>query len=47
MRRDKHFHSLKSWAIYQHIVHRVSFQRLQEMFWEFFGLHVHYEEIQV
>ena len=45
MRRDKHFHSLKSWAIYQHIVHRVSFQRLQEMFWEFFGLHVHYEEI--
>jgi hypothetical protein len=45
MRRDKHFHSLKSWAIYQHIVHRVSFQRLQEMIWEFFGLHVHYEEI--
>jgi hypothetical protein len=29
MRRDKHFHGLKSWAIYQHIVHRISFQRIE------------------
>ena len=28
-RRDKHFHALKSWAMYQHIVHRVSFQGLR------------------
>jgi hypothetical protein len=45
MRRDKHFHGLKSWAIYQHVVHRVSFQRIEEMIKEFFGFHVHFEEI--
>src|SRR5262249_62086026 len=39
-RRDKHFHALKSWAMYQHVAHRVSFQRLEEMFREFFGLRV-------
>jgi hypothetical protein len=41
----KHFHVLKSWAMYQHVAHRVSFQRLEEMFQEFFGLRVHYLEI--
>jgi hypothetical protein len=45
MRRAKHFHSLKSWAMYQHVVHRVGFQRIEDMFTEFFNLHVHYEEI--
>jgi len=44
-RRAKHFHNLKSWAIYQHLAHRISFQRLQEIFSECFGLHVHFEEI--
>ncbi len=39
-RRDKHFHALKSWAMYQHIAHCVSFQRIEEMLREFFGLHV-------
>jgi predicted RecB family nuclease len=39
-RRDKHFHALKSWAMYQHVAHRASFQRLEEMFREFFGLRV-------
>jgi predicted RecB family nuclease len=41
----KHFHVLKSWAMYQHVAHRVSFQRLEEMFQEFFGLRVPYLEI--
>ena len=45
MRRDKHFHGLKSWAIYQHIVHRISFQRIEAMIEECFGFHVHLEEI--
>jgi predicted RecB family nuclease len=44
-RRAKHFHNLKSWAMYQHVAHRISFKRLQEIFSECFGLHVHYEEI--
>jgi hypothetical protein len=44
-RRAKHFHDLKSWAMYQHIGHRISFQRLEEIFSECFGLHVHFEEI--
>jgi hypothetical protein len=44
-RRAKHFHNLKSWAMYQHIDHRISFQRLEEIFSECFGLHVHFEEI--
>jgi hypothetical protein len=44
-RRAKHFHNLKSWAIYQHVAHRIGFQRLQEIFNDCFGLHVHFEEI--
>ena len=46
-RRDKHFHALKSWAMYQHVAHRVSFQRLEEMFREFFGLRVTYIELHM
>ena len=44
-RRAKHFHNLKSWAMYQHVAHRISFERLDEIFSECFGLHVHFEEI--
>src|SRR5262249_5933733 len=39
-RRDKHLHGLKSWAIYQHIVHRVSLRQLETMFEDCFGLTV-------
>jgi predicted RecB family nuclease len=46
-RRDKHFHTLKSWAMYQHVAHRVSFQRLEEMFREFFGLRVTCHELHM
>jgi predicted RecB family nuclease len=46
-RRDKHFHALKSWAMYQHIAHCVSFQRIEEMFREFFGLRVTYVELHM
>ena len=37
-RRDKHLHGLKSWAMYQHVVHRVSFPHLETMFEDCFGL---------
>jgi predicted RecB family nuclease len=46
-RRDKHFHALKSWAMYQHIAHLVSFQRIEEMIREFFGLRVTYVELHM
>jgi predicted RecB family nuclease len=46
-KRDKHLHALKSWAMYQHVVHRISFERLEEMFREFFGLRVTYQELHM
>jgi predicted RecB family nuclease len=46
-RRDKHFHALKSWAIYQHVVHRVSFQNLESMFEECFDLRICYQELHM
>ena len=36
-----HFHGLKSWALYQHIVYRTSFAKLEMMCKELFGLHVY------
>jgi predicted RecB family nuclease len=39
-RRDKHLHGLKSWAMYQHVVHRTSFHHLETMFEDCFGLRV-------
>jgi predicted RecB family nuclease len=46
-RLDKHFHGLKSWAMFQHVAHRLSFVTIQGMFNEFFGLHVHDSEIHM
>jgi hypothetical protein len=45
-RRDKHLHGLKSWAMAQHIVHRVNLSHLQAMFDECFGLSVCRPELQ-
>ena len=36
----KHFHGLMSWAIYQHVAHRISPNTLAEMLKNFFGLAV-------
>ncbi|MFC1805700.1 TM0106 family RecB-like putative nuclease [Planctomycetota bacterium] len=44
-RLAKHFHGLKSWAVYQHVAHRISFGKLQSMCGEFFGLHVHHKDL--
>jgi predicted RecB family nuclease len=46
-RRDKHCHALKSWAIYQHVVHRISFEQIEEMFKECFSLHVGSAELHM
>ena len=46
-RLDRHFHGLKSWAMYQHIVHRISLQGVHDMIEELFGLHVHLCEVNM
>jgi predicted RecB family nuclease len=37
-RLDRHFHGLKSWAMYQHVVHLISLQGVRDMIEEVFGL---------
>lgn len=44
-RRDKHLHGLKSWAMYQHIVHRVNLGHVSEMLVDLFGLRVNRGEL--
>uniref|UniRef100_Q01TS6 Transposase IS66 n=1 Tax=Solibacter usitatus (strain Ellin6076) TaxID=234267 RepID=Q01TS6_SOLUE len=39
-RLAKHFHSLMSWAMYEHVAHRLSAGTLQQMFRDLFGLTV-------
>jgi hypothetical protein len=46
-RLDKHLHGLKSWAMYQHVVHRISFQHLEAMFEDCFGLRVGFTELHM
>lgn len=43
-RLAKHFHGLMSWAMYEHVAHRISHSTLQEMFRDIFGLAVHHTE---
>ena len=44
---DKHYHNLKSWAMYLHVAHRLSFHTLHEIAKEFFGLTIHSSEFVV
>src|SRR3954451_7264636 len=46
-RAAKYFHSLMSWAMYEHVVHRISFENLTEMFKECFGLDISLEEMHM
>jgi predicted RecB family nuclease len=46
-RLDKHFHGLKSWAMYGHVGHGFSLKALQAVLRESFGLHVHAGEIHM
>ncbi len=45
-RRDKHLPGLKSWAIYQHIVHRINLSHLEVLFRDCFSLRVNRAELQ-
>jgi len=46
-RLDKHLHGLKSWAMYQHVAHRISFQHLESLFDDCFGLRVGFTELHM
>jgi hypothetical protein len=46
-RLDKHLHGLKSWAMYQHVAHRISFQHLEGLFEDCFGLRVGFTELHM
>src|SRR2546423_233164 len=40
LRLDTHFHSLKSWALYEHVVHRTSLANIAQKIQDYFGLNV-------
>ena len=44
-RLAKHFHGLMSWAMYEHVAHRLSCPTLKEMLKEFFSLSVCQQEL--
>jgi hypothetical protein len=44
-RLDRHFHGLKSWAMYQHVAQNTSLPRVEALLREFFGLQVNDGEI--
>ena len=44
-RRAKYFHSFQAWAMYQHVVHRMSYQRIEEMILDCFAVPISYSEI--
>ncbi len=47
LRLDKHFHGLKSWAMYQHVAHSLSLRTIGIMLEEFFGLRVRQCELHL
>jgi len=40
LRLDAHFHSLKSWAMYEHVAHRASFGNITQKIQDYFGFPV-------
>ena len=46
-RAAKHYHTLTSWAMYQYVVHRVSFEMLEDMLKECFNLTISHIEIHM
>jgi hypothetical protein len=44
-RRDKHLHGLKSWVVYQLVVHRSSLHQIELLFEDWFGLRVNVMEV--
>jgi hypothetical protein len=46
-RLDKHLNGLKSWAMYQLVVHRISLKQLAAMFEDCFGLRIRFQDIHM
>lgn len=46
-RLDKHFHGLKSWAIFQHVEHRIYLSVISKMLEDFFGIHLDNTEVYI
>jgi predicted RecB family nuclease len=46
-RLDKHFHGLKSWAMFQHVAYRISLETLCKMAEEFFGIRISESEMRM
>ncbi|MGK7914678.1 MAG: TM0106 family RecB-like putative nuclease [Prochloraceae cyanobacterium] len=46
-RLDRHFHGLKSWAMFQHVEYQINLQVLSKMLEEFFGVRLAYNEIHM
>ncbi|HTG61990.1 MAG TPA: IS66 family transposase [Terriglobia bacterium] len=41
----KYTHAFQSWALYLHIVHRLSFNSIHELAWELFGVQIYHGEL--
>jgi len=46
-RLDKHFHGLKSWAMFHHIAYRISLETISKMAEEFFGIRIFWSEMHM
>jgi hypothetical protein len=46
-RLDRHFHGLKSWAMYQHVAHMLSLSTIETMTEDFFGIRVTNPEVHM
>ena len=45
LRLDVHFHSLKSWAMYEHVAHRASFSNIKQKIRDYFGFPVYQHDV--
>lgn len=45
LRLEEHCHGLKSWAMYEHVVHRASFSSIAEKIKDYFGLPVFHADV--
>src|SRR2546425_3663038 len=44
-RLDRHYHGLKSWAMFQHVAYRISLEAIPKMAEEFFGIRIFQPEM--
>lgn len=46
-RLDKHFHNLKSWIIFHHVVYRIPMETIIRMVTDFFAIHISRQEVHM